>query len=57
MKYLVIYRKHGDLNIDTQYYIYPTYEEAMEKLEQLPAVGNTDTGQANGCKCIAEIKN
>lgn len=56
-QYIVIYRKHGELNIDTKYYgPFNSHEDAYEYLCLLPALGMfKERGAEAGCKYVQEL--
>lgn len=61
MAFIVIYREHHKLNIDTEYYgPFHAYESAYEFLSCLPAIGpfiESPSGETTrGVKFIEELK-
>ena len=57
--YIVIYREHNALNIDTKYYgPFTDHDEAYDKLCDLPALGQyaaDGISDEPGCKYITEL--
>lgn len=52
-QHIVVYRAHGDLMCETQYYgPFACFDDAYEFLCALPALGANNTGQQHGVKDI-----
>lgn len=58
--YIVIYRPHNMLNLDTKYYGPFTYDEAEERICKLKNLGQYQEDNLHnnpGCKFIEELHN
>ncbi len=55
-QFIIVYREHNKLNIDTKYYgTFKTYGEAYDYLCTLPAIGAYTGYGLAGCKFVQEL--
>lgn len=56
--FIVIYRPHGVLHIETKHFgPFTTHEAAYDYLCSLPAIGQAEDGEEDGCKYTEELEN
>lgn len=56
--FIVIYRKHGELNMDTKHIgPFNDHDSAYEHLCTIPAIGICGEYENQGCKHIVELRN